>query len=170
MNNYMLLKTVIQNSLNTLLHLIDKAEESVKSGASTEEALLSASLAPDMFNLKKQIQVATDDARRNLFLLAGREHVKMEDTEKSFAELRMRVQKTLELVASLAEKDFEGADDRRVSLSWMGGKYVLGKDFIEEFAFSNFFFHIVTAYGLLRKEGVQIGKMDYITKFSMREA
>ena len=170
MNNYILLQNVIKNTLTTLLHLIDKAEAHVKTGTVTEEALLSASVAPDMFNFTKQVQVASDDARRNLFLLAGKEHVKMDDTEKTLEELRVRVQKTLDLVSSLTEADFEGADDRHISLYWMGGKYALGKDFIQEFAFNNFFFHAVTAYDILRKEGVQIGKMDYITKFSIREA
>lgn len=170
MNNYTLLQNVIKNTLTTLLHLIDKAEAHVKSGVTTEEALLSASIAPDMFNFTKQVQITTDDARRNLFLLAGKEHVKMDDTEKSLEELRVRVQKTLDLITSLSEADFEGADDRHISLFWMGGKYVLGKDFIQEFAFNNFFFHAVTVYDILRKEGVQIGKMDFITKFSMHEA
>ncbi len=168
MNNYTLLQNVIKNTLVTLLHLIGKADAHVKSGAITEEALLTASIAPDMFNFTKQVQVATDDARRNLFLLAGKEHVKMDDTEKTLEELKARVQKTLDLVSSLTEADFEGADDRHISLFWMGGKYVLGKDFIDEFAFNNFFFHAVTAYNVLRKEGVVIGKMDFITKFSMK--
>ena len=170
MEKYTTLLEVIKNSLNTLSHLLDKASEHVKEKGIGEEVVLHASIAPDMFNFSRQIQIATDDARRNLYLLAGKEHIKMEDNEKSIEELKARVTKNLELISALTEKDFEGADERKITLFWMKDKHVLGKDFVNEFAFSNFFFHIVTAYNILRKEGVTIGKMDFITKFSMRDS
>lgn len=169
MEKYTTLKEVILNGLSTLSHLIQKGGDFAREGGKEESLLITSSLAPNMYNLTKQIQIATDDARRNLFLLAGKEHIKMEDTEISFAELKERVQKTIDLVKSLKEEDFTGADERHISLYWMGGKYVLGKDFVSEFAYANFFFHLVTVYDILRKEGVQIGKMDFITKFSMKE-
>jgi hypothetical protein len=93
----------------------------------------------------------------------------MEDNETTFAELKVRILKTQELVASLTDKDFEGADDRQVSLYWMGGAYILGKDFIQEFALQNTLFHTITAYDILRNQGVKIGKMDFIGPMSMQQ-
>jgi len=169
MNNYALTLTIIKNNLSTLSHLLEKAESYVKEGGVSEDILLSARLAPDMYDLKKQIQITTDDARRNLRLLAGKAHIAMEDNEKTLEELRARVQKTKDIVDELTIEDFIGADERHVSFSWMGGKYVLGKDMLEEFVLANFFFHLVTVYDILRKEGVSLGKMDFITKLSIKE-
>lgn len=168
MEKYELALAVTKNGLATLTHLLEKVETHIKEKEITEDSLLSASLSPDMFAFARQIQIATDDARRNLLLLAGKEHIKMDDTEKTVVELKERVKKTLEVIASLKKEDFEGADERHISLYWMGDKYVEGKDFVEEFFFLNFFFHVVTAYDILRKEGVAIGKMDFITKFTMK--
>ncbi len=165
----MALQAVIVNGLHTLTHLLEKGESFASEIGKEENTLLHAQIAPDMFNFIKQVQIATDDARRNLFLLAGKEHVKMEDNETTFTELKVRVQKTLDLILTLTEEDFVGADERHISLFWMQGKYVLGKDFLTEFAFTNFSFHLVTAYNVLRKEGVPLGKMDFLSKLSMKE-
>jgi hypothetical protein len=167
MEKYELLLETIVNSLNTLTHLLDKAEAHVKEKGIDESVLLTAKLAPDMFDFTKQIQVATDDARRNLRLLAGMEHVAMEDTEKTIAELKVRIQKSLDIVKELKPEDFKDADTRQISLYWMGENYVIGKDFAMELAIPNFMFHVVTAYAILRAQGVNIGKQDFITKLSM---
>jgi hypothetical protein len=169
MNTYIALQAVIVNGLHTLTHLIEKGESFASENSKEESVLLQAQIVPDMFNFIKQAQTASDEARRNLFLLAGKEHVKMEDNETTFAELKARVQKTLDLVLTLTEEDFVGADERRISLFWMQGQYVLGKDFVSEFAYANFFFHLVTAYDILRMQGVPLGKMDFISKLSMKE-
>jgi hypothetical protein len=73
-----------------------------------------------MYNFTRQVQIATDDARRNLYLIAGKEHVKMEDTEITISELKTRVAKTLDVVTSITEADLEGADERKISLFWIG--------------------------------------------------
>lgn len=169
MNNYQLLQSVYLNLLETLTHLLEKAEAHVKEKGIEESALLAASIYPDMLNFTRQIQVATDDMRRNIRFLAGKEHVKMEDNETTIGELQARVLKTKDVVKELVVTDFEGADERHISLFWMGGAYVFGKDFVQQYAFQNSHFHVVTAYDILRKEGVSIGKMDYITNLAMNK-
>jgi hypothetical protein len=169
MNNYQLLQSVYLNLLDTLTHLLEKADAHVKEKGIVESALLTAAIYPDMLNFTKQIQVATDDMRRNIRFLAGKEHVKMEDNETSIAELLARVAKTKDVIKELTATDFDGADERHISLFWMGGAHVLGKDFVQQYAFQNSHFHVVTAYDILRKEGVVIGKMDYITNLTMNK-
>lgn len=169
MNQYTVLNITAKKALTTLTHLLEKAEAHVKEKGIEESVLLTAALAPDMYNFTKQIQVATDDARRNLCLLAGKEHVKMDDTEKTIAELKERVNKTREVIESLNETDFALADERHISLYWMGGAYVLGKDFVTELAIPNLMFHVVTAYGILRAQGLNIGKADFATGLTMHQ-
>jgi len=168
MEKYTLLLEVTKNELNTLLHLLDKAEAHLKEKGLDESTLLTARLAPDMFNFTRQIQIATDDARRNLRLLAGKEHIKMEDTEVTIAELRTRIQKSQAVVDELTPADFAGADERHISLYWMGENYVEGKDFVAQLAIPNFMFHVAMAYAILRKEGVMIGKQDFNTVLNMK--
>ncbi len=164
------LLTLTKNNLDTLGHLLDKAEEYIATSGTSEAELLAARLAPDMYPFVRQIQVASDDARRNLRLLAGKEHIRMEDTETTLAELKERITKTRAVVDELTPEDFAGADERHVSLYWLGENYVLGKDFVPEIAIPNFLFHVVAAYAILRAKGVPIGKADYITRISMHPA
>ncbi len=170
MTKYQLLHSTILKSLEALTRIVEKGELHAKENGLSDEALMNARLAPDMFPFVSQVRIATDDARRNLYLLAGKEHVKMEDDETTFAQLKLRIQKTKELVAALTEKDFDGADERHVSLYWMGGAYTLGKDFVQEFAVQNTLFHVITAYDILRNQGVNIGKTDFIGPMSMHQA
>lgn len=167
MEKYALLLDITKNSLETLTHLLDKAEAHVQEKGVAESALLTAVLAPDMFNFTRQIQIASDDARRNLRLLAGKEHIKMDDTETTIAELRERIAKTLAIVEELTPADFADADSRQITLYWMGENYVEGKDFVAQLAIPNYMFHVGMAYAILRKEGVQIGKQDFITTLAM---
>ncbi len=169
MNNYQLLQSVYLKLSDTLVHLLEKADAHVKEQGIDESTLLTAAIYIDMFNFTRQIQIATDDMRRNIMLLAGKEHVKMEDTETTILELIARVKTSKDYIASLTLQDFEGADERHISLFWMGGKYVLGKDFVQEYAFQNSHFHVATAYNILRKEGVAVGKMDFISGLSLHE-
>jgi hypothetical protein len=168
MEKYELLLNVTKNSLKTLEHLLDKAEAHCKENGVEESTLLTATLAPDMFNFTRQIQIASDDARRNLCLLAGKEHIRMEDTETTIAELRARIQKTREVVDELTPSDFAEADTRKITLYWMGENYVEGNDFVQQLGIPNFMFHVAIAYAILRKEGVQIGKSDFITTLNMK--
>jgi hypothetical protein len=166
--NYELLRILSERSLNSLLRILDKAEAHVKEREVAETDLLNARLAPDMMNFTQQVQVATDNARKNLARLAGKEPVAMEDTETTIGELKERVAKSLEVIRTFSANDFSEADTREIRLPWFQGTYMLGKDFVNEFAVPNLFFHVVTAYDILRAQGVLIGKSDYIGEMSMK--
>ena len=88
--------------------------------------------------------------------------------EKTVSELKIRVEKTLAIVAELTPEDFKGAEERHISLYWMGEQYVEGVDFVPQLAIPNFLFHIAMAYAILRKEGVAIGKSNFITTLNMK--
>ncbi len=167
MEKYQILLDLYKNSLKTTLHLLDKAEAHVKEKGIEESTLLEARLAPDMFTFTRQVQIISDGARQNLRLLAGKEHIKIEDTEKTIAELRERIAKTQAIIDELTLADFEGADERQISLHWMGPNYVLGKDIVVQHAIPNFIFHLGMAYAILRNQGAQIGKSDFITTLAM---
>lgn len=165
--DYELLLTVTKKSLVALDRILDKAAAHVAEKGIEESVLLTASLYPDMLNFTKQIQVSTDYARKNLARLAGKDPVPMEDTETTITQLKERVAKTREVVDSFVVSDFADADTREIRLPWFQGTYMLGKDFVNEFAITNFQFHVVTAYDILRAQGGNIGKADFIGEMSM---
>lgn len=160
---------VFVKSLGGLKGVLSKAEAFAKEMGMNEEDFLSDKLAPDMFPLVKQVQVACDNAKGATARLAGVEVPKFDDTEKTFAELQARIDKTLEFVQSVPESAFKNAAGRRVTLPYFKDKYITGFDYAREYAIPNFFFHLVTAYGLVRKNGVPIGKADYANRPSFRD-
>lgn len=166
--HYELLLQVSIKSLESLRRVLDKAEGYAKEKGIAESDLLSARLVPDMMDFTKQVQVATDNARKNLARLSGKEPVAMEDNETTFAQLKERVAKSLDVVRTFSAGDFVDADTREVRLPWFQGTHILGKDFINEFAIANLLFHTVTAYDIMRSQGVQIGKSDYIGNLSIK--
>jgi uncharacterized protein len=165
--NYEPLLNVTKKSMESLLRILDKADVHVKEKGIAESELLAAKLYEDMMNFTKQVQVATDYARKDLALLSGKEPVKMEDTETTIAQLKDRVQKSLAIVNTFTVEDFANADTQEVRLFWFKGTHMKGKDFLNEFAISNFLFHVVTAYDILRNQGVNIGKADFIGEMTM---
>ncbi len=167
MTQYQYLLSTIISGMDSLSRIVSKAEALVIEKGLTEKEVLEARLAPDMFPFVSQVRIATDDARRNMFLLAGKEHVKMEDTETGLKELQERITRTKELLMTLKEEDFIEADERKISVFWMQGAYVLGKDFVKVYPVQNTFFHIITAYDIVRNLGGSIGKMDYIGGLNM---
>lgn len=156
---------VFTKALKALDGVLAKAIASGKDGAT----LVNAQLAPDMFPLKKQVQIASDNAKGVSARLAGVEIPSYEDTEETLVELQARIAKTLEFIGSLPESSFEGAADRQIVLPFIPGKYMTGSDYLEQYALANFFFHVTTAYGILRKEGVEIGKADFIGGMPLRD-
>lgn len=169
MEKYEVLLNITKTNLSALLRILDKAEAHVKEKGIEESVLLQAALYPDMMNFTKQIQMASDYGRKDLALLAGKEPVRMEDNETTIVELKDRVQKSLAIVDEFTVEDFEGADTRPIKLMWFPeGMHIEGKDFLTQFAISNFLFHVVTAYDILRKEGVAIGKTDFIGELALK--
>lgn len=125
--------------------------------------LLAARLFPDMLPLTKQVQIATDHAKGALARLAGVEVPKFEDNEQSFDELRARLTKTIAFVESFTASQVDGSEEREIALRVGGHDLAFkGQDYLLGFAVPNFYFHVVTAYNILRHNGVEIGKQDYI--------
>jgi hypothetical protein len=131
--------------------------------------LLTARLAPDQFPLVRQIQSACDSAKLNAARLAGKEAPKHPDTEQTFDEIRKRIQAVLAYLDTLTPADFEGAATRRVELSFLEGKYVLGADYLREMGTPNFYFHVTTTYAILRHNGVDLGKRDYLGGLTLHD-
>lgn len=129
-----------------------------------ERVLMEARLAPDMFALPRQYQIASDAAKSAVARLSGTEAPSMADTEASFAELKDRCRRTIEYVGSVDRASFDEGADREVVLKFpngMGYRFS-GREFLAGFAIPNFYFHVTTAYGLLRGAGVKLGKPDFL--------
>ena len=122
-----------------------------------------AKLAPDMLPLKAQVYIATDGAKGCGARLAGVEIPKYEDTETSFADLRARVAKTIAFLKTLDRKAFTGSENKEIVLKFPNVTFEFnGADYVGKFVLPNVYFHITTAYGILRNQGVALGKGDYL--------
>ena len=149
-------------SLENLSKIIDKAVAQAKTEDKDPKTLLEARLAADMHPFTRQVQIASDSAR-GVARLAGLEVPSMPDVETTFPELKERIAKTIAFLKSLPKEKFDGAETREIEmkipdrvLKFPGGFYLTG------FVLPNFFFHVTTAYGLLRHKGINIGKMDFL--------
>jgi hypothetical protein len=149
--------------LNTLSALLDKAEAYAAERKIDPDVLLNWRLAPDMFPLTRQIQLASDFAKGAAARLAGKEVPKYADEEKTFAELKARIAKTLKFVQSAAPKDIDGSETRDVTLT-VGGQEIRfkGEAYLVHFVLPNFYFHAATAYDIVRNFGVGVGKRDFL--------
>ena len=149
--------------LNNLSAILDKAEAYAGNHNIDPEVLLNYRLAPDMFPLVRQIQIAADLAKGAVARLAGVEVPKHDDTEKSFADLKARLAKTVAFVQSFKPSDIDGSEDRGISLTL--GEHTMsfkGQPYLVHFVMPNFYFHCTTAYDILRHCGVELGKRDFI--------
>lgn len=160
---------VVTKSLKALDQILAKTSDFLQEKGMEESHLLNLQLAPDMFPFKKQVQIACDNAKGVAARLSGMEVPSHPDNEESIAELRTRIQKTLEILAGVTEASFKGAEARQVTLPYFPGKYLTGMDYAREYVLPNFFFHVTTAYALLRKEGMNIGKGDFLGDLPMKD-
>lgn len=126
------------------------------------EVLAQARLAPDQYTLAQQVQSACDQAKYAAAYLSGQQPPSHPDTEKTIAELRARITTCRDYLATFARGAFEGGEQRPVSPAWMQGHSVRGDRYLIRVAVPNFYFHVTTAYAILRHNGVPIGKQDYI--------
>jgi uncharacterized protein len=149
--------------LTSLKAILEKAEAHAAAKKFAPENLLSARLFPDMLPLTRQVQIACDHAAKACARLTGAEVPTFPDTETTFAELKARIAKALETVKSFRKEQFEGAGDRDITLPLGGEPMTLkGSRYLAHFALPNFYFHAVTAYDILRANGVEIGKRDFL--------
>jgi len=149
-------------TLQNLERWMGKAEEHAKSKSFEVDVLAVARLAPDQYELIRQVQAACDQAKYAAAYLGNKQAPSHPDTEKTFAELKQRIHKCLGFLESVQEKDFTGADERKVAPPWLGGKWLKGSDYLADVAIPNFFFHATMAYAILRHNGVPLGKMDFV--------
>ena len=150
--------------LGSLSGILTKAEAHCKAKNIQPEVLLGARLYPDMLPLTKQVQLVCDHAARGCARLTHSEVPSTPDTEKSFDELKARLARTIDYVKSFKPAQFDGADNREVSFPVGPGKTMTlkGQQYLNNFAFPNFYFHAATAHGILRHNGVEIGKRDFL--------
>ena len=154
---------VFQRILGALSNCLDKAEAHVEARKIDPVALTLFRFYPDMFPFHRQIQLATDHAKGAPARLAGIEVPKFEDTETTFPDLRARIAKTLDFIAAIDPKKMDGAEDREIALRAAGKDRVFtGYSYLFGHAFPNFFFHATTAYDMLRHNGVELGKRDFL--------
>jgi hypothetical protein len=124
--------------------------------------LLQSRLAPDQFPLLMQIQIATDTAKLAVFRLTGKEAPPHDDKEKTLPEIRTRLKDVISYLTSVTAQDFKGAEEKKVTQARWEGKYLNGYEYTIQHAVPNFYFHVTTAYEILRHNGVDIGKKDYL--------
>jgi uncharacterized protein len=152
----------LSRMLKNLLGWLDKAEAHAAAKKFDAQVLVDARLAPDQFALVRQVQIACDHAKNTAARVSGKVAPAHPDTEKTLAELRARVQTVLAYLADFTEADFAGAEARAISLPVFQGKSLSATHYVYEYGLPNFYFHLVTAYAILRHNGVDVGKLDYI--------
>jgi len=150
--------------LHSLAKLLDKGAQHAKAKSFDAAVLANARLAPDMFPLIRQIQIACDSAKHGAARLMDREPPKYEDNEQTLDELKARIAKTIDYLEKVDRAAFEGAENRQITIA-LPNDMVLemkGLRYLREWALPNFYFHVVTAYDILRHNGVDIGKRDFL--------
>lgn len=150
--------------LNSLTGLLTKAEAHCEAKKIQPEVLLGARLYPDMLPLSKQIQLVSDFAAKGCARVTHSEVPSTPDTEKTFGELKQRLANTIAYVKTYKPEQFEGADKKEVTFPAGPDRSITvsGQQFISSFSFPNFYFHAATAHGILRHNGVEIGKRDFL--------
>lgn len=151
------------NALNNLSHLLDKAQAHIEAKKIDPAALIEFRLYPDMLNMTRQIQIASDTAKGVIARLAGVEIPAYEDNEKSIGELKARIAKTVAYIQSFKPEQIDGTEDKDI-VTKRGDKetHYKGMQFLLGHAIPNIYFHITIAYAILRHNGVEVGKRDYL--------
>jgi hypothetical protein len=145
-----------------------KAEAFAKAKSFDVNVFVEARLAPDQYGFARQVQAACDSAKFAAAYMAGKTPPAHPDTEKTMAELRARVQTCRAYLETITQADCAGCDERKVMPQWLGGKWVRGDHYLLQVAIPNFYFHATTAYAILRHNGVDVGKMDFLGTFPIQ--
>jgi hypothetical protein len=156
--------------LKNLESWLDKAEEYAGAKKFDVGVLMIGRLAPDMKPFIYQVQSACDYVKAAAAWLSGQTPPTHEDNEQTIDEVRARIRKTVAFAESVTEAQYAGAAERKVSLSWAPGKVLGGEDYLQQMTIPNVYFHIVMAYAILRHNGVDIGKMDFLGPIHWIEA
>jgi hypothetical protein len=154
---------VFRHHIMALAKILAKSEEHANARKIEHSALIQCRLYPDMFPLARQVQIASDTAKSAAARLAGVEVPSWEDNETTFAQLKERCEKTDRYLATFRPEQIDGSEDREVVLKMRDGQMnFTGQQYLLGFATPNFYFHVTTAYALLRQCGVEIGKRDFL--------
>jgi len=165
--------TMYQTSIPVFIHMLGNLSKILDKAATYAEAkkidpaiLINARLAPDMYPLSRQIQIATDMAKDCAARLGGIEIPSYVDNESTFPELQARIDKTVAFLQSVSAEQINGSGERTVTLK-IHGKEIgfLGQPYLLHYVLPNFYFHITTAYAILRHNGLEIGKMDFVGNY-----
>jgi hypothetical protein len=148
--------------LKNLDQWLQRGTEYAKEKNFNPDVLAEARLAPDQYALVQQVQSACDAAKYAAAYLSGQKAPSHPDTEKTIAELRTRIQTCVSYLEGFSASDFTGAEERRVAPPWMEGSSVRGDQYLTRLSVPNFYFHVTTAYTILRHNGVGLGKRDFI--------
>ncbi|HEY2408595.1 MAG TPA: DUF1993 domain-containing protein [Polyangiaceae bacterium] len=159
--------TQFKKSLQNLDKWLEAAAAFADKKKFDANTLLAARLAPDQLPFSKQVQIACDQAKFTAARLTGKQPPSNPDTETTLAELRTRVATTLAYLDTYKPEDFNGAEERKVPLFGQKDKGMRGLDYLRERQIANFYFHVVTTYAILRHNGVDLGKADYIGQVAM---
>jgi len=155
--------------LKNLNLILDKAATFAEAKKIEMDVLLNARLAPDQFPLMRQIQIACDTAKLGAARLAGQDAPMHEDTQKTLPEIKARIQDVITYLGTFKAEDFQGAHERKITQPRWEGKYLTGAEYATEHALPNIYFHITTAYSILRHNGVEVGKKDYLGEMPFKK-
>jgi hypothetical protein len=155
---------VFTSTLGNLSHILDKAQAHVEARKFDPVALLQFRLAPDMLPFTRQVLIACDAAKNGVARLSGVEAPKFEDQEATFPELKARIQKTLDYLARVAPERLDGTEQKDITfpVGRETTRTMKGEAYLKHWALPNFFFHVTMAYAILRHNGVELGKADYL--------
>ena len=154
---------VVIRTLNNLVGILEKGATYAESKKIDPSVLVNSRLYPDMFFLSKQVQIASDIAKRGAAQLAGVEAPKFEDNENTFPELIDRIQKTISYLDTFKPDQVDGSEERTITLQMPNNTLSFqGMPFLIYFVLPNVYFHVTTAYGILRHCGVEVGKLDFL--------
>lgn len=156
---------VFQHMLRNLVHILDKGEANAQARKFDPSVLANFRLAPDMLPLTRQILIACDAAKLGVARISGLEAPKFEDNEATFPELKARIQKTLDWLGTVPASALDGTEDKDITfpVGREATRTMKAQAYLLTWALPNLFFHVTTAYGILRHNGVDLGKRDYLT-------
>ncbi len=159
---YDLTNTQFVRMLRNFSGILDKASQFADAKKIDFGVLLESRLAPDQFNFTRQVQIMCDTAKKCAAQVTGKEPPNHPDTEKTLAEVRARIDSVITYLGTFNQKDYAEAATRRVTTPRWEGQYLTGQEFVMHHAIPNFYFHLTTAYAILRNNGVDVGKKDYL--------
>jgi hypothetical protein len=159
----------LKKMLKNLERWIEAAQGHAKKRSFDENALVGARLAPDQFAFARQVQTACDNAKFIVARLTGKTAPSHPDTEQTLDELKKRIQTVVAYLDGFKKEDFAESATRPIELPFLEGKVIYGGDYLNEFALPNFYFHVTTAYAILRHNGVDLGKRDFMGPLTLHD-